>query len=210
LSLFSPDFLKFGALTGTLYGLSMMFSKLSILFFYIRYFKLPQKPKMAISAAIIVIVLYSLLGSFEWVLNCQPIERYWDLSITRGSCLVHWQHSIFIFSAAMNTTTDIIILLLSIFMLHGIWLTRQERIALVLVMMMGGLVIVLSIVRLKMIVTASHRDMTWNGVVTTIFWMIEMNLAIICACLPAGKAFLRKHFPSVIGYNNLTSTSSQN
>jgi hypothetical protein len=117
----------------------MMFSKLSILFFYIRYFKLPQKPKMAISAAIIAIVLYSLLGSFEWVLNCQPIERYWDLSITRGSCLVHWQHSIFIFSAAMNTTTDIIILLLSIFMLHGIWLTRQERIALVLVMMMGGL-----------------------------------------------------------------------
>jgi len=110
----------------------------------------------------------------------------------------------------MNTTTDIIILIISISMVHGVWLSRQERIALIFVMMIGGLVILVSIIRLRMIVDKSHKaDMTWDGVLRAIFWMIEMNLAIICACLPVGKVFLRKHFPGVIGYN-LTSTLSQN
>jgi hypothetical protein len=175
----------------------MMFSKLSILFFYIRYFKLPQKMKMAISATIIVIILYSLLGSFEWVLLCRPIKKYWDLSITRGSCLVHWQHSIFIFSGAMNTTTDITILLISISMLHGVWLTRQEKIALVLVMTIGGLyapiqvnwvekeytnernsVILVSVIRLKIVLDTSHKaDMTWDGVRNTMFWWARIDFS---------------------------------
>lgn len=29
--------------------------------------------------------------------------------------------------------------------------------------------------------------------------MVEMHVAILCACLPAGKPFLRKHFPQVLG-----------
>jgi hypothetical protein len=83
-------------------------------------------------------------------------------------------------------------------------------------------VLIISIIRLKTTVDmASHPDITWEFVRNGIWWlvhinfmpepekdmsnasifrMIEMHLAIICASLPVGKAFLRKHFPSVVDY----------
>lgn len=32
------------------------------------------------------------------------------------------------------------------------------------------------------------------------FWsIIELNVSIICACMPAARQFLRQHFPAVLG-----------
>jgi hypothetical protein len=39
--------------------------------------------------------------------------------------------------------------------------------------------------------------------------MSEMHVAIICACLPVGKPFLRKHFPKVLGSSNATPIPSR-
>ena len=36
-----------------------------------------------------------------------------------------------------------------------------------------------------------------------------MHVAIICACLPAGKPFLRKHLPKVMGSSYATATPSK-
>jgi hypothetical protein len=36
-----------------------------------------------------------------------------------------------------------------------------------------------------------------------------MHIAIICACLPAGKPFLRKHFPKVLGSSYATPAPSK-
>ncbi|PVH91402.1 hypothetical protein DM02DRAFT_606570 [Periconia macrospinosa] len=196
-STFNGHFLKFAAIGGTFYGLSIMFSKLSILVFLLRY--LPQKPKKAIYATIVVVVLYSLIWSFQWLYACRPIEKYWDLSITRGSC-IEWV-KITVFSGVMNTVTDSVILFLPIFMLQKVRLPRWEKIGLVLVMMTGGFVLVISIIRLKTTVDmASNPDITWESARSAIWWMIELHTAIVCACLPVGKAFLRKHFPCLVDY----------
>ncbi|KAF2175405.1 hypothetical protein K469DRAFT_680082 [Zopfia rhizophila CBS 207.26] len=201
-STFNRNFLKFAAICGTFYGLSIMFSKLSILALYLRY--LPQKPKETIYGTIVVVIFYSLIGSFEWVFACQPIEKFWDLSITRGSC-IEWS-KMTIFSGVMNTATDVVILLLPIFMLRKVRLPRWEKIGLILVVMTGGFVFVVSIIRLKTTVDmASNPDITWEFVRNGIWWMIEMHIAIVCACLPVGRAFLRKHVSIVVGYNFNTS-----
>ncbi|KAH8724795.1 hypothetical protein GQ44DRAFT_580756, partial [Phaeosphaeriaceae sp. PMI808] len=179
----------------TLYGLSIMFSKLSILILFLRSF--PQKPKKTIYATIAVVVLYSLIGSFGWLFACQPLEKFWDLSITRGSC-IEWT-KINVFSGVMNTITDSIILLLPIFMLRKVQLPKWEKIGLVLAVMTGGFVLVVSVMRLKTTVDmVPNADITWEYVNSGIWWMIEMHIAIICACLPVARAFLRKHVPSVV------------
>ncbi|KAH8723279.1 hypothetical protein GQ44DRAFT_620601, partial [Phaeosphaeriaceae sp. PMI808] len=196
-STFNGSFLKFGAISGTFYGLSIMFSKLSILVLFLRY--LPQKPKKAIYATMVIVILYSLIGSFEWLYACRPLEKYWDLSITRGSC-IEWSKFV-ISSGVMNTGTDSVILLLPIFMLRKVQLPKWEKIGLVLVMMTGGFVLVISIIRLKTIVDmASNPDITWESARSLIWWTIEMHIAIVCASLLVGRAFLRKHFPSVVDY----------
>src|SRR5689334_18226484 len=112
-----------------------MFSKLSILVLFLRY--LPRKPKKMIYTTIVVVILYSLIGSFGWMFACQPIEKFWDLRITRGSC-IEWS-KINIFSGVMNTATDTVILLLPIFMLRKVRLPRWEKIGLVLIVMTGRL-----------------------------------------------------------------------
>jgi len=148
----------------------------------------------------VVVVLYSLIASFEWLYACRPIEKYWDLSITRGSC-IEWT-KVTVFSGVMNTVTDSVILFLPIFMLRKVRLPRWEKIGLVLVVMTGGFVLVISIIRLKTTVDmAPNPDITWEYVRNGIWWMIEMHIAIVCACLPVARAFLRKHFTSVVGYN---------
>lgn len=170
-----------------------MFSKLSILVLFLRY--LPQKPKKAIYATIVVVILYSLIGSFEWLYACQPFEKYWDLSITYGSC-IEWS-KITIFSGVMNITTDSVILLLPIFMLRKVRLPRWEKIGLTLVVMTGGLyaptqislevecadvrnsVLVISIVRLKTTVDmTSNLDITWESVRNGIWWLVHINFFI--------------------------------
>lgn len=112
-----------------------MFSKLSILALYLRY--LPEKPNKAIATTIVVVIIYSLIGSFQWVFACKPIEKFWDLRIIRGSC-VDWL-KITIFTGVMNTATDGVILLLPIFMLRKVRLPKREKLGVVLVTMAGGL-----------------------------------------------------------------------
>ncbi|KAH8702776.1 hypothetical protein GQ44DRAFT_717296, partial [Phaeosphaeriaceae sp. PMI808] len=174
-----------------------MFSNVSILVLFLR--SLPQRPKKVIYATIIVVLLYSLIGSFHWLFACQPLEKFWDLTITHGSC-IEWP-KINIFSGVMNTVTDTVILLLPIFMLRKVRLPRWEKIGLVLIVMTGGFVLVISIIRLNATVDmAPSPDITWEYVRNGVWWMIEMHIAIVCACLPVGRAFLRKHFPSLVDY----------
>ncbi|PVH94206.1 hypothetical protein DM02DRAFT_693663, partial [Periconia macrospinosa] len=202
-STFNVKFLKFGAICLTFYGLSIMFSKISILVLFLR--SLPQKPKKAIYTTIIVVVVYSLIGSFHWLFACQPLQKFWDLNITHGSC-IEWS-KMNIFSGVMNTATDTVILLLPIFMLRKVRLPRWERIGLVLAMMTGGLAASCSsVIRLEATIDmAANSDITWAYVRNGIWWMIEMHIAIVCACLPIWRAFLRKHFPHVVRYTFNTS-----
>jgi len=123
------------AICVTFYGLSILFSKLSILVLFLRY--LPPKLNGTIHATIIVVVLYSLVTSFVWLFTCRPIERFWDLTVTGGSCIDRRKFNLF--SGTMNTATDLIILLLPIFILHKLRLPKWEKVGLVVVLMTGGL-----------------------------------------------------------------------
>jgi hypothetical protein len=164
-----------------------MLSKVSILLLFLRSW--PQKPKRTIYATIAVVVLYSLIGSFHWLFACRPLEKFWDISITHGSC-IEWSR-INIFSGVMNTVTDIIILLLPICMLRRVRLPKWEKFGLGFVLMTGGLyvpyssksggtiadvrnsVLVISIIRLKTTVDISRSpDITWEYVHSGIWWLV--------------------------------------
>jgi len=119
----------------TFYYLSIMFSKLSILILFLRY--LPEKPKMVIYITIVEVVLYSLIGSFEWLFACRPVEKFWDLTITGGSCIDILKFNIF--SGAMNAITDAIILVLPAFVVRKMHLPTWEKLGVGIILMTGGL-----------------------------------------------------------------------
>ncbi|KAF2179953.1 hypothetical protein K469DRAFT_673473 [Zopfia rhizophila CBS 207.26] len=195
-SVLNPNYVKVSTITQTFYGTSIMFTKLSILTLFLRF--IPKgKLRATVYTTIVVVVIYSLLLSFQWVYRCRPLEKHWDLAVTRGSC-VDWL-KINIFSGVMNTITDAIILVLPILILRNIRIPIRQKIGVMVVLMTGGLVSAISIIRLKLIVdSVSNADFTWD-VSQIVWWSIEVHIAIVCACLPAGKPFLRRHFPKFIG-----------
>lgn len=128
-----------GMITGTFYGMSIMLTKLSILTFYLK-FVLPGTPlRITIYITMAVVVLYSFITSFVWVYACQPLEKFWDLTITEGTCVNFLK--ITVFSGAMNVLTDIIILVLPLAILRDLRLPFRQKIIIMGIMATGGLYI---------------------------------------------------------------------
>ncbi|KAH7038966.1 hypothetical protein B0J12DRAFT_250037, partial [Macrophomina phaseolina] len=202
-STFIPNFWLVGTIGSTFCKLSIMFSKLSVLSFYVRFCRY-QRLRMTVYAVTVVVTIYSIISSFVFLYACRPITKFWDLRIKHGSCIN--KLTIPIFNGVMNTATDFIILLLPIFILWRVQVPKRQKIGLILIFMTGGFVVIVSIIRLKTSVDVKGNvDISWSAVFSESWWVVEMHVAIICACLPAGKPFLRRHFPKVLGSSFMTS-----
>ncbi|KAH7343084.1 hypothetical protein BKA66DRAFT_543905 [Pyrenochaeta sp. MPI-SDFR-AT-0127] len=195
-SVFSPTFMILGAISGMFYGLSIMLTKLSLLTLFIR-FTLWGSLRVVIYITMVIVVIYSLVASFEWVYACRPLEKYWDHTIPGGSC-INWL-TIAVFSGVMNSTTDVVMLILPVIILRNLRLPRRQKVGVMMVLMTGGLILVTSVIRLKRTLDwVDTTDITWQAVSTCMWGTIEVHMAVVCACLPAGKPFLRKYTPNII------------
>jgi hypothetical protein len=127
---------QFGVISGVFYGLSIMLTKLSVLTLFLRF--VPRgKLRVIIFIIMAVVVLYILVASFDWVYTCQPIAKYWDLTITGGSC-INWV-KVAVFSSVMNAATDVALLILPIVFLRNLRLPIKQKIGVMIVLMTGGL-----------------------------------------------------------------------
>jgi len=70
-------------------------------------------------------------------------------------------------------------------------------------------VTVVSIVRLQGLVTfANSINPTWDNWSTGVWSTIEINIGIICACMPSLRLLLVRLFPKVLGTNNTPPSGS--
>jgi hypothetical protein len=110
--------------------------KISILAFYLRLS--PEKTFRSVVYALSTsVVLYCLVSSFAVFFSCKPVAKTWDLTITYGSCID--VSKMWTFVAAMNSTTDILILFLPIVMMWNVRMQTKRKIGVVAVLMVGGL-----------------------------------------------------------------------
>ncbi|KAH8727315.1 hypothetical protein GQ44DRAFT_770308 [Phaeosphaeriaceae sp. PMI808] len=169
-STFNVKYFKVGAVAGTFYGMSIMFTKLSILHFYLRFLLARPHLRKIVYAVMVIVVVYSFVTSFEWLYACRPLEKYWDLTITEGSCVNH--HQFTVANGIMNVVTDAIILLFPLAILRDLQnLAPREKVAVTGIMMTGGLVVGISIIRAKTNIDMLHiTDMTWDGARIVIWW----------------------------------------
>jgi hypothetical protein len=121
--------------TGT-YALSIMFSKLSILFFYLRLS--PQSwfrwcTYVLISASII----YSLTYVFLNIFPCSPIEAAWDYSIRNSTCLDPW--TAYWAISILNIVMDFCTLVLPIPVVLPLQMEKRQKISLILLFATGAL-----------------------------------------------------------------------
>ncbi|ORY09604.1 hypothetical protein BCR34DRAFT_368527 [Clohesyomyces aquaticus] len=192
--------MKIGVIAGPLfYNLSTLFTKVSLCAFYLRLS--PSKSfTYAVYAVALVSILHNLIAALGIVINCNPIAKYWDYSITTGSCVN--LNAFFLSVACINAATDLALLFLPIRIIWGLHLPMRRKISVAILLLTGSFVCVVSLIRVSMVVEGMNTttmDATWGMVANFIWILIEMWLGIICACLPSLYSLLRKLFPLIHG-----------
>jgi len=82
-------------------------------------------------------VLYSVPAAFGFLWVCQPIAKYWDFSITTGSCID--LNAFFLATACINAATDLALLVLPLFIIKDLRLPLKQKIGAALLLMTGSL-----------------------------------------------------------------------
>ncbi|GLA36924.1 hypothetical protein AnigIFM63309_003421 [Aspergillus niger] len=196
------------------YSLGVWFVKTSILLFYLRLS--PEKRFRQITYAIMAFVAaYSLTSILVFTLGCQPVAAMWDVSKSAGAKCVD-QFSFVYANAAFNVFSDVIILILPIRLCWSLQVSWRQKTMLLMLFILGSFACIVSCVRIITMMPFIHSsDFTWYKVTLATWCMVEINVGIICACLPVMRPLFLQTFPrlfSSIGSRNTSGNqqSSEN
>lgn len=150
------------------------FVKFSILVFYRRIFPV-NVLRITTFALIGFITIWLIAVSLTTILSCTLIDYNWDVTQPDGYCFDARSFSVAF--AIPIIGTDLLILLLPLPVVWRLQLQPKRKIALSMIFSLGTFVTISSGIRLYTLVVESP--------VTAILWTeIELNIAIVCACLP--------------------------
>ncbi|RAH53751.1 hypothetical protein BO85DRAFT_462774 [Aspergillus piperis CBS 112811] len=161
--------------------------KLSILFFYRRIFVIVHQPLSLRISILLGFVLALSYPVIVWVAMgncCQPLSYFWNqFQGASGTCID--TDTFFLATGIINMVTDFIILIIPFPQIAKLQMNRRKKIAVCLILALGGFVCVASAVRIYVLYrfTQAH-DITWMMGPLFIWSSIEPSVAIVCACLP--------------------------
>ncbi|KAL5338153.1 hypothetical protein BJX70DRAFT_388719 [Aspergillus crustosus] len=167
--------------TTILYAWAVIFSKLSILAFYLRLS--PQKWFRILTIALMgICTCYVLLYTFLFIFRYKPLAKNWDIAITTGSC-IDTQTIMTVLSVA-NIVMDVLTLLLPIPVIMNFKTRLAQRISVILIFSSGIFVCAIAIQRtVQMLGALTSPDYTWE-ITEQFYWSyIEVNAGILCAHL---------------------------
>ncbi|KAK0642033.1 hypothetical protein B0T16DRAFT_335240 [Cercophora newfieldiana] len=182
------------------YTMSLACTKMSILFLYLRImpFGLIRIANQVVMAIVMICNIWVFVGFF---VNCIPLAKTWDPSVA-GSCLP--MLSVTLGNSILHVITDFAIFVLPIPILVKLKINYKKKVGLVLVFSLGLFVCLVSMIRLISLTRLDYSDVTYT-VSTIAYWgAVEVNLAIICACLTTLKPLLVHLFPRALGTTDVT------
>ncbi|KAM4057271.1 integral membrane protein [Hirsutella rhossiliensis] len=193
---YSPRFLQTTVGATLTYAISISFSKLSILAFYLRVSP-DQHFRRAVYALLGVVAAYTVTYIFVIVFRCHPVAAAWDLSIKGGTC-IEYLIPMMVLSIA-NIVIDLVILFLPVKVIVPLQIPLRQKISLVLLFATGGFVCAAAIKRtLIMPPLMSSPDYSWDLTEQFIWSFVEVNAGIVCASLAALKPLFMRYLPVLI------------
>ncbi|KAM7188933.1 Satratoxin biosynthesis SC1 cluster protein 4 [Naviculisporaceae sp. PSN 640] len=188
------------------YNFTQMAVKFSILFQYRRIFQ-TQWAKRLLLAILVYFIAYALQCISMSIFMCVPVQRYWDQSI-EGRCLD--QFLLHFVQAAGNTFNDILLLVFPIPFLRKLNVNRRVKAVLIAVFACGAFTCIVAVVRLHSIwlvhfqVKVEEQNIRSGDI--TLWSCLEINVGMICASVPALKAFFAKFLPRLLRTSKLEVT----
>lgn len=193
------DFLKFVITVSLTYVCAISFIKYTILAFYWRLFSVSARIPICIIAASVVAwnITFICLGLF----GCRPIRAAWDLTVENPHCIA--PKSVYLGGSLPNVIVDFVLVLMPLPYVWRLNTSIQQRLILAGMFALGFFICIVSIVRLTIVMSIEDSDQnaTYNIRHFLLWSTVEINIGLVCACLPS-----MRHFLKMIGLNRLFSS----
>lgn len=203
-----------------MYKIQISLAKISVVLFLLRIFQSPtfryiSYGLIGINAAIGI--TWAFVDSFR----CLPVHLTWNgwMNEEQGQC-INFIDSILV-NCLVNIFVDTVTIVLPVYEVSKLQMPLRQKATVALMFVVGSL-FVLSLVlpwTLRKILIVTQTSLTiiaiirvivfWNnrwgvnqtlGLYPLIFWsVIECQISILCACLPASRALLARYFPALLG-----------
>jgi hypothetical protein len=103
--------------------------------------------------------------------------------------------------------TDIAVAVLPLPVIKTLNLPRAQKLALTFVFCLGGITCVVSLMRLQSLYAVSvSEDISWDNPMAALWSNLEVNIGIICSCLPTLKTCVMRVFPKMFSSSRGTSS----
>ena len=200
-----------------------MTTKTSICLFYLT---LAQNQRIFKWATMITLAVVNIAGAALTFLNifqCRPIGNAFVANPSPNSKCIDII-ALYLSSAPINIITDLALLFLPMPILTSMRLPRNEKLILIVTFSFGGFVAVVDVVRIAYLQSASvtrlednrgsalskQGDFSWIASLSFMWSAIEVDVGIICACVPGIKPLAAKVFPNLLGRIKHVKTMSGN
>ncbi|KAI3395580.1 hypothetical protein diail_1092 [Diaporthe ilicicola] len=180
------------------YVLSLFAVKSSILALYWRIFGADRRIRWPLAILLSISVAWAVAIIVVILLQCQPISAFWDRfdadppDPSEYNCGVNL-HESFLGSSIPNILTDISLIIVPIPFIWKLNLLRSQKMAILGIFAVGLFVTIVSVVRLHFIrkLDFKNPDVIWLASQEMNWTITEINVAVICACLPSLKPILK-------------------
>ncbi|CAI6015678.1 unnamed protein product [Clonostachys chloroleuca] len=168
-----------------LYSLSICFSKLAILAFYWRMFKI-SNIRLPILVLAGMSIIWLVVRIFLTIFTCIPVQAFWDKTIKDAQCSVD-ESGFFFGTVLTHCLMDVAILLLPIIPVRHLRLRFHQKAVVMALFAFGILVCVASIILLveSLKFNTHTNDMPYDIVMIIIWSTVEVNLAIVSSNNPS-------------------------
>ncbi|KJZ79578.1 hypothetical protein HIM_01047 [Hirsutella minnesotensis 3608] len=188
-------FIRFFSIMEIIYFLDIAVIKLALLFFYLRIFSSDGVRRVLI-VTIVFVALFGVAFVIVAILQCQPISYAWDKwdGEHQGHCLdisaMVKAHAI------ISIALDFWMLAIPLWQLRHLRIDWKQKVGVALMFSVGTFVTVVSILRLRATNFTSHTTNPTRDFLEIGLWsMIEINVGIICVCMPSLRLLLVRLFP---------------
>lgn len=174
--------------------------KLALLFFYMRIFPSGTIRKL-LWGTVATVVLFGVTYVVVAIFQCKPVSYYWKMwdKEHEGTCVninaVAWSN------AAISIALDAWMLALPLWQLRTLNLDWRKKIGVGMMFCVGTFVTIVSILRLRSLISfgVDAINPTWDFYEVGIWSTVEINVGIICVCMPTLRLLLVRLFPRLLG-----------
>ncbi|PVH94791.1 hypothetical protein DM02DRAFT_538717 [Periconia macrospinosa] len=183
-------FLKSLFIAEVCYTGTIVFAKFSILAFYWRLFKMNTLVRHSIVVLATIVSMWGIAVFVIVVTQCRPLEGFWDKTI-KADCTVD-SYKFFYGNSTPNIITDILLMLAPLPAIWTLHLEFRQKVSLSGIFLLGIFVTAVSITRLVFLVSLNiaDPDVTWVFIDPQIWTCVELNIAVVCGCLPQLRPLL--------------------